>query len=261
MTPNQSAFLILAVLFLSWIGIIVRTIRRFDGGWFVYFLYFWVRLYAGIGFRLRTNRHCPFPPDGPAIIVANHRSPLDPMFLSHNMHINEHPRGIFRVIRYLMVDTYYDIHPFVSKVCRSMNVIPVARSGKDMGPIKQAVRALKAGDLIGIFPEAGINLGKRLLPADSGVGWLALTAKCPVYPAYIHNAPIGYTMVQPFFNFQQVRITYGDPMTFEEYYSQKKSYEVTSEVTRKIMLEVGRLGGEDMTGYRCLLPGEERHTS
>ena len=261
MTPNQTASLILAIFLLTWIAIMVRTIRRFEASGFVYFLYFCVRLYAGIGFRLRTNRRCPFPPTGPAIIVTNHRSPLDPMFLSQNMHVNEYPEGIFRVIRFLMVDTYYDIHPFVSKVCRSMDVIPVARSGKDMGPIKQAVRALKSGDLIGIFPEAGINLGDKLLPADSGVGWLALTAKCPVYPVYIHDAPVGYTMVQPFFNFQQVRLTYGEPMTFEEFYSQKKSYEVTSEVTKQIMLEVGRLGGVDMTDYRCLYPGEERHTS
>lgn len=261
MTPNQSAALILGGFFLAWAIIMVRTVRKFDGGPFIYLLYFFVRLYAGIGFRLRTNRRCPYPPDGPGIIVANHRSPLDPMFLSDNMHINEHPDGVFRVVRFLMVDTYYDIHPFVSKVCRAMRVIPVARSGKDMGPIKQAVRALKSGELIGIFPEAGINLGERLLPADAGVGWLALTAKCPVYPAYIHNAPVGYTMVQPFFNFQQVRVSFGDPMTFEEYYSQKKNYEVTAEVTKKIMLEVGRLGGVDMTDYRCLYPGEERHTS
>ena len=63
-------------------------------------------------------------------------------------------------------------------------------------------------------------------------------------------------MVAPFFNFQQVEITYGEPMTFEEYYGQKKSYEVTSKVTLKIMHEVGRLGGQDMTGYRCLLPAK-----
>jgi 1-acyl-sn-glycerol-3-phosphate acyltransferase len=261
MTPNQSAALILILLSLVWLAVIVRDIRRFDGGWFVYFLYMAVRLYSGICFRVRTNRRCPFPLEGPAIVVANHRSPLDPMFLSYNIHVNEHPRGLFRVIHYLMVDTYYDIHPFVSKVCRSMDVIPVSRTGKDMGPIKQAVRTLKGGNLIGIFPEAGINLKTGLLPADPGVGWLALTAKCPVYPVFIHNAPVGHTMVQPFFNFQPVRLSYGDPMTFEEFHSQKKNFELSAEVTLKIMHEVGRLGGEDMTGYRCLEPGEERHTS
>jgi len=261
MTPNQTAALIVTILLLGWLVLMARDIRRFDGGMFVYFLYIAVRLYAGVCFRLKTNRRCPFPASGPAIIVANHRSPLDPMFLSYNIHVNENPRGIFRVIRFLMVDTYYDIHPFVSKICRSMNVIPVSRSGKDMGPIKQAVRALKDGNLIGIFPEAGINLGKSLLPADPGVGWLALTAKCPVYPVFIHNAPVGHTMVQPFFNFQPVRMSYGEPMTFEKYYSQKKNFELSAEVTLEIMHEVGRLGGEDMTGYRCLEPGEERHTS
>lgn len=261
MTENQTAGLILLVLFGVWVAVIVRGIRRIEGGLMLYLLYFFERLYAGIGYRLRTNVRCPFPPEGAAIVVANHRSPLDPMFLHHNQDTNQHPDGRFRIIRFLMVDTYYDIHPVVSAVCRAMKVIPVARSGKDMGPIKQAVRALKDGDMIGIFPEAGINLTGKLLPADTGVGWLALAARCPVYPVYIHNAPPGHTMVAPFFTFPKVRMTYGEPMTFEEYFDQKKTYEVTSQVTLKIMQEIGRLGGEDMTGYRCLYPGEERHTS
>lgn len=261
MTENQTAGLILLALFGLWLSVIVRGVRRIEGGWFLYLLYFVERLYSGICFRVRANDRCPFPPEGGAIVVANHRSPLDPMFLMHNMHISRHPNGRFRAIRYLMVETYYDIHPFVSLVCRTLRVIPVARSGQDMAAIKQTVQALKDGDLIGIFPEAGINLNEKLLPADPGVGWLALAARCPVYPAYIRNAPVGYTMVRPFFNFRQVHVTFGEPMTFEEYYGRKKTYEVTSEVTLKIMHEVGRLGGEDMTGYRCLYPGEERHTS
>jgi 1-acyl-sn-glycerol-3-phosphate acyltransferase len=261
MTQNQTAGLILLVLFGLWLAVLIRGIRRIEGGLFMYVLYSIERLYGGIAYRIRFNMRSPFPPEGGAIVVANHRSPLDPMFLHHNMHLNQHPGGRFRIIRFLMVDTYYDIHPLVSAVCRAMRVIPVARSGKDMGPIKEALRALKDGDMIGIFPEAGINLTDKLLPADTGVGWLALAAKCPVYPAYIHNAPVGYTMVAPFFTFQQVHVTFGEPMTFKEFYGRKKTYEVVSEVTLKIMHEVGRLGGEDMTGYRCLYPGEERHTS
>jgi 1-acyl-sn-glycerol-3-phosphate acyltransferase len=261
MTENQKAGLILLVLFGLWLAVLVRGIRRIEGGLFLYVLYFIERLYSGVAYRVRFNVRSPFPPEGAAIVVANHRSPLDPMFLHHNMHISQHPGGRFRIIRFLMVDTYYDIHPLVSMVCRAMRVIPVARSGKDMGPIKQALRALKDGELIGIFPEAGINLGEKLLPADPGVGWLALAARCPVYPVYIHDAPVGYTMVAPFFTFRQVHLTFGEPMTFEEYHEQKKTYDVTSEVTLQIMHEVGRLGGEDMSGYRCLYPGEERHTS
>lgn len=100
MTPNQTAALIVTILLLGWLVLMARDIRRFDGGMFVYFLYMAVRLYAGVCFRLRTNRRCPFPASGPAIIVANHRSPLDPMFLSYNIHVNEDPQGIFRVIRF-----------------------------------------------------------------------------------------------------------------------------------------------------------------
>ena len=50
-------------------------------------LYVVNRLYCILRCHWRANRRCPFPDDGPALIVANHRSPVDPMLVWMNHHL------------------------------------------------------------------------------------------------------------------------------------------------------------------------------
>ncbi|HUG18971.1 MAG TPA: lysophospholipid acyltransferase family protein, partial [Planctomycetaceae bacterium] len=136
----------------------------------------------------------------------------------------------------------------------------VDRTGQDMSSVKQALRELKAGHLVGIFPEAGINQGTRgLLPADTGAAWLALAAEVPVIPVFIQGAPTAKDMLKPFLKTARVQLTYGTPISLEAFYGQRKTQELLQQVTLLMMHELGRLGGVDMQGYRCLYPGEERH--
>lgn len=67
-----------------------------------------------------------------------------------------------------------------------MQSIPVDRNGRDIGPTREAIRRLERGDLIGIFPEGGINMGEGLREANPGIAFLALKAGVPVIPVYIH---------------------------------------------------------------------------
>jgi 1-acyl-sn-glycerol-3-phosphate acyltransferase len=261
LSPDQTALVVVVVLAALAIGLIVARGLRYDGGCRLMLLYSISRLYAGIRFRVRADRRCTYPDQGAALIVANHRSPVDPVLLMQNSHLKPHGSGKFRIVSFMMLSSYYDIHPLTSFICRSMRSIPVDRSGQDMSSVKQALRELKAGHLVGIFPEAGINQGSRgLLPADTGAAWLALSAKVPVIPVFIHGAPTGKNMVDPFLKSARVRLSYGDPISLDEFHGQRKTQELLQVAMLRIMHELGRLGGVDMTDYRCLLPGEERHT-
>jgi len=254
LSAEFKAILILAVLVSAWIAVIAVNCRHSVSGWRGYLLWCINRLFLGWGFHVRMNRRCPFPETGGALIVANHRAPLDPMFLWQNNHLRAEGTGRFRIIRFLMAAEYYDIHPVVGFICRAMRSIPIARDGKDMGPVREAARLMRGGDLVGIFPEGGINTGPGLRPADTGVGWLALSADVPVIPVCILNAPQAGSMVAAFVKFQPVRVRYGEPIDLSAYRGRRKTRELLEEVTLKIMYAIGELGQFDMRDYRCLCP-------
>ena len=200
-----------------------------------------VRIYAALMFHRRTNRRCPFP-EGPAIILANHRSPVDPILLWMHSHLTPYGSRKLNLIDFMMAGEYADI-PFVGALTRSLRAIPVERSGRDLAPTREALRRLEAGHWLGIFPEGCINRGTDLLEADSGIAWLALRAKVPVYPVFIHNAPQGRNMLEPFFTLCRVRVVYGDPIDLSEYYGKRKSQVVLREVTELMMTRLAELGG------------------
>ena len=228
-----SGFAIVAVTTL-----LVQAIR-WPGGWSVWLLSMANRLYVRTCFLVRRNRPCPFPQEGPAIIIANHRSPVDPLFVW---------LGQRRIINFMMAREYYE-KGFLRWLCVLLESIPVSRNGRDLGPAREALRRLKAGKLLGIFPEGGLNVEKDLMPGIPGMAWLALRSQAPVFPVYIHNSPLGRTMVEPFYNFRQVRITYGEPIDLSEYYKLKPSQEILTEVTNLMMSRIAELGGIGYTPY------------
>jgi 1-acyl-sn-glycerol-3-phosphate acyltransferase len=243
MDSETAAKLTLAVYGASAIAAVLWQALRCEVGWQAWLLYCVERVYIGIGYRWRANRRCPFPQDGPAIIIANHRSPIDPLLVWMNSHLTgDRPR--IRVIGFMTAREYCE-KPGVSWICKHVRCIPVERSGKDMGAVREALRRLERGEWIGIFPEAGINTGEGLRRADPGIAWLALRARVPIYPVFIHNSPQGRTMVEPFYRFQRVRVTYGDAidLTAGKERGRHHSPEVLQEIADSIMEHLAQLGG------------------
>ena len=66
-------------------------------------------------------------------------------------------------------------------------VSPVNRDGRDFAAIRTALRALKAGRVLPIFPEGHIvpASGRRLDEMKPGTAYLAIHARVPVIPAYL----------------------------------------------------------------------------
>ena len=124
-----------------------------------------------------------------------------------------------------------------------MQSIPVERDGKDMGPAKVALRRLRAGGIVGIFPEGGLNTGPGLQTFNEGVAWLALRSGLPVYPVFIHNAPQEGTMVTPFHTFCKTDITWGDPVDLSYWQGQKPTPALLQEVAEMLRQHMARLGG------------------
>lgn len=244
MTPDQVAQLVLLAYAAIAAGLVLLSVRRCRDGWRVWLLYFVNRLYVGLMFRWRANGRCPYPEFSGAIILSNHRSPLDPMLAWMNSHLRyeEHARST-RVIGYLMAREYYEQPGLTGWIGRAMQSIPVDRDGRDMGPTREAIRRLERGDLIGIFPEGGINMGEGLRAANPGIAFLALKAGVPVIPVYIHDAPQSESMTEPFYTPGRVRVTYGTPIDLSPWQGQRKSQELLQALTDALMCKLADLGG------------------
>lgn len=253
-----SAILVLGVYLAVVVTLVLRSMARCRDGFGVWVLYFIERIYVPLMFRWRaTNGPSPFPSAGGALVIANHRSPIDPMMVWMNHHLRDDVGDrTQRVIGFLTAREYCD-PPGVGWIVRTMQSIPVHRNGKDMGPAREAIRRLKSGRLVGIFPEGGINPGHRLGEPNTGVAFLALKAGVPVYPVFIdgtfYDEATG--MAAPFMRRQTVRVTYGDRVDLSEYSGRRLSQDTLVEVTNLLMAKLASLGGVE---FQLAVPDADR---
>lgn len=128
------------------------------------------RSYLGI----RVNGLENIPSSGPIIIAANHCSFLDPPIIG---------LGIPRQITYLAKEELFAI-PVLGWWLRSVGSYPVARGRGDVRILKTALRLLKEGKTLLIFPEGTRSADGIVQPLESGFAWLAIKANVPVIPIY-----------------------------------------------------------------------------
>lgn len=142
------------------------------------FLHLWVPRLLRLYWRLRVVGE-PVPP-GPAIVVTNHDSLLDPFVVG---------AAIDRPLRYLAKRELWDSR-VLGKAAESLGAIPVSRQRGDVGAVEAASRAMDAGDTIVIFPQ-GTTLGPPDRPWQRGAARLALTTGAPLVPVAIVGARAG----------------------------------------------------------------------
>jgi 1-acyl-sn-glycerol-3-phosphate acyltransferase len=125
--------------------------------------------------KLRIDGLDRIPVSGPAIIAANHVSPLDPIAMG----IAASRRG--RTVRFLTAAEAFD-RPIVGWGLRRFRQIPIRRGSRDRAALEDAAAVIAGGALAGIFPEGFLGSGEALQPAKSGMARLALAAGAPVVP-------------------------------------------------------------------------------
>lgn len=224
------------------IAVIVIQARRSAATWQLWLLHVIARTYSPFVFGIRLRQTCPLPTTTGALVIVNHRSPVDPMLLfaaSPRRRDGYHVRPV----EFLTASEYANQGGPIGFICRHMDVIPVDRDGQDMEPAKEALRRLKKGHLVGIFPEGRINRGEGLLPGNPGVAWLALKGGQPVIPVYIHGAPQSESMIAPFCTLSQCRVAFGKPVDLSEYTGQRVTPDLLARVTDVLMSRLAETGG------------------
>jgi 1-acyl-sn-glycerol-3-phosphate acyltransferase len=239
MSPDAAAIATLLTLGIALALAFLGQIRH-AGSFSAWLLTRAMRIYTLLMLRQRIHGPCPLPMEGPAIVICNHRSPVDPV-LAYSASLMKHGGYSMRVLEFMTASEYCDLGGVVGWMTRTARCLPVDRNGQDTRSAKEALRRLQAGKIVGIFPEGRINTsGDPLLPFNPGVAWLALRSQAPVYPALIRNAPRGASMVGAFLKRQSADVVYGPEIDLSRWSGERPAPELLQEVAQYLQAELLR---------------------
>jgi 1-acyl-sn-glycerol-3-phosphate acyltransferase len=129
----------------------------------------------GLRFDIRGAEHIPAA--GPAVLASNHLSYLDFTFVG----LAAVQRR--RLVRFLAKRSTFDSR-ISGRAMRAMRHIPVDRAS-GAAAYRKAARALAAGELVGIFPEATISRSFTLKTFRLGAATLAVRERVPLLPVVL----------------------------------------------------------------------------
>lgn len=131
-------------------------------------------------FYLRAKKRLDYK--GPIIAALNHTS-----FLDYVVALMAFPGKRLHV---LVSAKFYDFNPFLTFLVRAMGVIRVDYATGNMDAVNKAVKLLKDGRSIMIFPEGHIETEGKLLDFGQAAALMSLGSGAPIIPVY-HNGKIG----------------------------------------------------------------------
>lgn len=147
------------------------------------------------------------PLHGGAVVAINHTSYID--FMPAALGTRRRRRRIRFMIKAEMLDVR-----IVNFLIRRTRTIPVNRQAGGDAYV-EAVRELKAGELVGVYPEATISRALVLKDFKSGAARMALEARVPIVPCIVWGAHRVWTKDHP----KQLRrnkipftVRYGTPL-------------------------------------------------
>jgi 1-acyl-sn-glycerol-3-phosphate acyltransferase len=146
------------------------------------------------------------PRTGGAVLASNHVSYLDFIFAG----LGAHPSR--RYVRFMAKDSIWR-NPVAGPLMRGMKHIPVDREA-GAESFRVALDALRAGEVVGIFPEATISRSFELKEFKSGAPRLAQDAGVPLLPTIVWGTQRMMTKGRPrdFSRGKAVSVSVGTPI-------------------------------------------------
>lgn len=168
--------------------------------------------YLGLRFDFKGQEHLPQPGhNGGAILAMNHISYLDFAL------VGTAALPMKRYVRFMAKKEIF-ANPLAGPLMRGMHHISVDRSNGSASFVA-ALRALRDGEIIGIFPEATISVSFEIKELKNGAVRLAQGSGVPVIPTIIWGSQRLWTKkVKRDLGRKKVPIsvTFGEPIYFDK---------------------------------------------
>jgi len=116
-------------------------------------------------------------PDGPCLVCGNHTANIDSVLVILGLE----SRGNYAIIGKAELFK----NPILGALLRFVRAFPVRRGESDVGAIKTALRALKDGKRLIVFPEGTRVKDGESGGAKAGAGMFAIRGNVPVVPVYV----------------------------------------------------------------------------
>jgi 1-acyl-sn-glycerol-3-phosphate acyltransferase len=199
-------------------------------------------LFAGLGLRIDVVGEQNIPRHGGAVLAINHTSYLD--FALGGIPADKVGH---RLVRFMAKDGIFK-HPVAGPLMRGMKHIPVDRDAGSTA-FRDAVAALKAGELVGVFPEATMSRSLEIKEIKNGAVRMARTANVPLIPMIIFGGHrlVSYN-VKDFSRGKPIVMTVGEPIPVPRGAD-------ADEVTEELHVRLEQLLDESIARYPDKPPG------
>lgn len=152
------------------------------------FLYTLVAGITGLALRLLFRLHISRAPAvrqlrGPAVVIGNHPSYLDPFIMGLVM--------LPRRINFLTTANFFR-SPLLRRLLFAVGAIPKVQFRSDIHAMKQMIATIRAGGMLGIFPEGQRSVDGRTMPYDEAIAKMIQRFDCPVVTVLEHGAYLAW---------------------------------------------------------------------
>ncbi|MFC4585667.1 lysophospholipid acyltransferase family protein [Sphaerisporangium corydalis] len=146
-------------------------------------------LFKALDIRLDVRGSARVPVTGGAVLVSNHVSYLDFVFVGYGAYASR------RKVRFMAKHEVF-AHPVSGPLMRGMRHIPVDRSAGS-GAYDRAVADLRAGEVVGVFAEATISRSFTIKEIKNGAVRMAAEAEVPLIPVTVWGTQRMWTKGRP----------------------------------------------------------------
>ena len=164
------------------------------------------------------------PPSGGVLLVANHTSYADPPIVG---------AACLRPVNFMAKAELFRI-PVLAGFIRRTHAFPVRRGSADRAALRRAVRLLRAGKVLLVFPEGKRSSDGRLAELETGAAFIALSGQAQVVPMAIVGAdgvlPRGKPILLP----AKLRVRFGPPLDLSDLRGQRPTRPVLQQVTDRM---------------------------